>query len=186
MRPWGVALGVGAALLVLLRRTAAATEANVTAPQFNLPRYRAGTPEQIALFEAAADVAKVPRWWASDADLHYIIKKESLNGWVGIPNYLWAPWLGTTAKVMWATPSMWPKVWDLVKSGQAKPSVTGIGSHAVGLGQMQPSNFKAYAPDGLAGVGDPFNEAVGMLRYIKARYGSTAKAKAHHVEKNWY
>ena len=186
-----LAAGAAVAALLLLRRNAAAEPVDAGSggtggDPFKLTRYRAGTPEQIALFEAAADVAGCPRAWASDPDLHYIIKKESLDGFVGIPNYLWAKWLGTTAKTMWATPTLWPKVWELSRSGQAKPSVTGINSHACGLGQLQPSNMAAYQPGGIQGVGDPMNEAVGMLRYIKARHGTPANARAFHVKKNWY
>jgi hypothetical protein len=160
--------------------------ATVSTGPFTAKRYKAGTPEQVALFTAAAKTAGLPEAWASDPDLQFILQKESLNGWVGIPNFKWAKWLGTTSTKMWADPDSWPKVWEVIRSGNARPSYTGITSHAVGLGQMQPSNMELYYPDGLQGCGDPLNEAVGMLRYVSARYGTPAKARAFWEKNKWY
>lgn len=153
---------------------------------FTAQRYKAGTLEQIALFEAAAPAAGVPIEWARSPALGFILQKESGNGWVGIPNYLWAKWLGTTSTKMWADPASWPKVWEVIKSGNAKFSYTGIKSHAAGLGQMQPSNMETYYPNGLAGCGDPYNEAVGLLAYMKDRYGTPEKAQAFWEAHKWW
>lgn len=148
--------------------------------------YKPGSAKQIALFEKAAAIAGLPKEWASDTNLHNLLNKESIGGKVGIPNYLWAPWLGTTPKKMWADPSMWPKVWKVIRDGNAHPSYTGIQSHAAGLGQMQPSNMKLYQPSGLAGIGIPIEEAVGMLRYIKGRYVTPKKAWEFWQDNQFY
>ena len=141
--------------------------------RFDLPVYAPGTPEQIELFQAAAAYAGLPQEWATHKALYSILKAES-GGKVGIPNYLWKPWLAKQG--LPDDPSSWPAVWAVIKAGNAKPSVTGISSHAAGLGQLQPGNMKKYQPDGLQGVGDAFQEAVGMLRYIADRYGTMDKA----------
>lgn len=143
--------------------------------RFNLPQYAPGTPEQAELFRAAADVAGVPQSWATHPALLKILASES-GGWVGTPNFLWDGWLKKQG--LPDNRSSWPAIWQVIKSGQAKPSVTGISSHAAGLGQLQPSNMIAFQPDGLNGVGDALNEAVGMLRYIKHRYGTMDAAWA--------
>ena len=171
---------------ILTRKTTGPAPAGAPAGGFTGKRYKAGTPEQIALFTAAAQGAGLPVEWASDPALQFILQKESLNGWVGIPNYLWAKYLNTTSTKMWADPDSWLKVWNVIKAGNAKPSYTGITSHAVGLGQMQPTNMKLYYPDGIQGCGDPYNEAVGMLRYIAARYGTPAKAREYWEAHQWY
>ena len=38
------------------------------------------------------------------------------------------------------------------------------------------SNVDRYYPDGRAGIGDPVNEAAGMLAYIRDRYGNPDNA----------
>ena len=137
--------------------------------------YKPGSPKQVALFKKAAAVAGLPEAWASDSDFQQLLGKES-GGKVGLPNYKWAKYLGTTAGTMWATPSMWAQVWQVIRDGNAKPSYTGIGSHAAGLGQLQPSAMVKFQPNGLQGVGIPLEEAVGMLRYIDDRYSTPAAA----------
>lgn len=101
-----------------------------------LDRYPPGSPEQIALFEAAARAAGLPVAWASSSALTNIIRRES-DGRVGLTN---------------------PK------------------SSASGIGQLIDENVRRYYPSGRAGVGDPLEEAVGMLRYIAARYGTPERA----------
>ncbi len=140
-------------------------------------RFKPGSPEQVALFEAAAKIANLPVAWASNKELQRILGIES-GGKVGVPNYLWAGWISKTTgkkvsiRQMWDTPSLWPPVWKVIREGKAKPSYTGIGSHAAGLGQLQPDNMQLFQPSGVKGVGIPIEEAVGMLRYIADRYGS--------------
>lgn len=149
-------------------------------------KYTPGSAKQIALFEKAADIAGLPKAWASDPALHNVLNKESIGGKVGIPNYKWAPWLGMTSQQMWNTPSVWPKVWKVIREGNAKPSYTGINSHAAGLGQMQPGNMAKYQPSGIQGVGIPIEEAVGMLRYIEDRYGTPDKAWQYWQANSYY
>lgn len=54
---------------------------------------------------------------------------------------------------------------------------------ASGLGQLNASNYKRYAAEfgGAAAVGNPFAEAVAMLRYIRASYGVPSKALAYRL-----
>jgi hypothetical protein len=141
--------------------------------RFNRAVYPPGSPEQIELFQAAAKYAGLPESWASHKALFAILSAES-GGKVGNPNFLWNGWLAKQG--LPNAPSSWPVVWAVIRAGNAKPSKTGITSHAAGLGQLQPSNMVAFQPDGLRGVGDAFNEAVGMLRYIRDRYGTIEKA----------
>lgn len=169
--PWLAAFGVGAWLFGSKR--------------FDKPRYPFGSPEQIELFTAAADYAHLPADWATHPALKYILAAESGNGWVGIPNYLWKPWMQDQG----LDPNdhaSWPAVWDVIRRGDARPSFTGINSHAAGLGQLQPGAMAKYQPDGIKGVGDPFNEAVGMLRYISDRYGTMDAAQEFWAAHQWY
>ena len=175
----GVALAAGLGLLLFGGKKAAAAPAQQPptpsggAPVPKLQRYKPGSPEQIALFEEAAKRANLPVEWASSSGVKMILTKESIGGWVGIPNYTWAKFLGVPVQTMWNTPSLWPKVWEVIRADKGN-SYTGISSHATGLGQLQPSNMKAYQPSGIKGVGDPLEEAIGLLRYIADRYGSPA------------
>jgi len=110
-----------------------------------------------ALFGAAADRAGVPRAWAQSNGLHQILRKES-RGRVGVPNYTY----GSRAR----DPSRWPQVWNELKNDRITAR-----SSATGLGQLLLDNVERYYPSGRAGIGDPMEEAVGMLKYIKDRYG---------------
>lgn len=172
-----IALGVGLGLTFLARRAFASEDEYGEGGT-----YAPGTPEQISLFEQAADRAGVPRWWARSPALFAILKSES-GGKVGIPNYLWRPWVEKQG-LSWDS-SSWPAVWKVIREGNARPSYTGISSHAAGLGQLQPGNMNLYQPNGIKGVGKPLEEAIGMLRYIKARYGTMEKAwdfwQANHM-----
>ena len=157
----------GAVALSLRRRE--------TAPAITYPgakQYKPGSPEQIALFENAADTAGVARSWASDPDFITLLRRES-NGWVGIPNYTY----GSITKDR----SKWPLIWEQLKAG-----IITTKSSATGLGQMTLPNTDAHYPAKRQGIGDAWNEAVGMLRYIKKRYGTPAAARKFHDEKGWY
>ncbi len=136
-------------------------------------RYVPGSPEQIQLFEVAARKEEVPESWASDPAFVKLLTKES-SGYVGIPNYTY----GSNIR---KHPELWPGIWSDIRAG-----ITPTISAATGLGQLQPSNVKVHYPDGLAGIGDAHNEAVGMLSYIRDRYGSPAKALEFHLANNWY
>jgi len=131
---------------------------------FSQVQYKPYSAEAYALFTAAAAKAGVPVAWATDPDLHWIMGKES-NGWVGKPNY-------TFGSQILGHPEHWPAVWERLRKGEVWTKST-----ATGLGQLLSSNAKALYPDGLHGIGDAFNEAVGFLRYIHKRYGSPAVAR---------
>jgi hypothetical protein len=139
-------------------------------------RYEPGSAEQIALFEEAAEYLGVPRSWASSNSLITLLKKES-GGWVGRPNYEyghqsatrknWDPEIYKTKNA-----DQWPALWAHLRAGGEPPK----GRGATGLGQLVLATAKEHYPDGLQGIGDPFNEAVGMLSYINARWKSPNRA----------
>jgi peptidoglycan hydrolase-like protein with peptidoglycan-binding domain len=128
----------------------------------NLQSYPPNSEAAYALFSEAADRAGVPRSWATSNGLHQILRKES-NGRVGVLNYTY----GARAR----DPSSWPGVWNELKAGRVTAR-----SSASGLGQLLLSNVERYYPSGRAGIGDPVEEAVGMLKYIKDRYGNPDNA----------
>lgn len=123
-----------------------------------------GSEKTRALFREAAKLAGVPESWADSPGLHNILKRES-NGMVGIPNYTY----GSRKK----DPSQWATVHNELKSGRITAK-----SSATGLGQLLLRNVDRYYPNGRAGIGDPVQEAAGMLAYIKDRYGSPERAWA--------
>ncbi|MBI2375426.1 MAG: hypothetical protein HYV07_15630 [Deltaproteobacteria bacterium] len=126
--------------------------------------YSPGSPEAIKLFQEAARSAGLPESWAKSRALHKILARES-NGQVGRPNYTY----GRRAK----DPSQWGSVHAELKAGRITAR-----SSATGLGQLLLSNVETYYPSGRAGIGNAHEEAVGMLKYIKDRYGSPERAWA--------
>lgn len=146
-----IVVGLG---LVLLNRNALASVLGVYRPV----RYPPNSPELIALLEQAAIAAGLPVWWAREKSAHKLIELES-NGWVGRPNYTIPGWNDR---------KKWPAIIAKLRAGQSVPG----DSDAAGLGQLLPSNMKAYAPAGIKGYGDPLQEAIGFLRYVHDRYGS--------------
>jgi hypothetical protein len=130
--------------------------------QFTQTVYKPGTPEQIHLFETAAEYLGLPRSWAKAPSLFKLINSES-GGKVGIPNFTY----GDRAK----DPSNWPEIWEELRNGIYKTNAS-----ATGLGQLLASNTDKHYPEGRAGIGDPLNEAVGMLSYINKRWTSPDRA----------
>lgn len=128
----------------------------------NLEQYTPGSPEQIALFREAARAAGLPEEWASDPGLINILRRES-NGRVGVPNYTY----GARAR----DPSQWDSVHAELRSGRITAR-----SSATGLGQLLLSNVDRYYPSGRAGIGNPIEEAAGMMNYIQDRYGTPGNA----------
>jgi hypothetical protein len=133
--------------------------------------YTPGSKEFVSLFTAAAKEAGVPASWATDPVLGQIVNHES-GGQVGIPNYTYQ----TTA-----TPSeRWKEIREELLAGKntAKPTPSPVngamteGATNTGLGQLKLFRAKQFYPDGARGIGDAFNEAVGMLKYIKVYYGT--------------
>jgi len=147
---------------------------------FGGKRYVPGSEKAKELFRYAAVTAGLPVEWGDSEDLHYILKNES-GGWVGRPNYkfnlLFGKDFNSGSRV-----SEWHKAWEIIRLdenlAQAKARHPNFTSRASGLGQLQPEHIKNYYPDKFQGVGDPVNEAVGMLRYIAKRYGSPAVARS--------
>ena len=130
--------------------------------RFNLKVYKPGEPETIELFEAAAVHLGLPKSWAKAPSFRKLLSSES-GGRVGIPNFTF----GDRAK----NPEKWPEVWNELRNGIYKTN-----SSATGLGQLLASNTDKFYPDGRAGIGDPWNEAVGMLAYINKRWTSPDRA----------
>jgi hypothetical protein len=132
------------------------------AADFTPVRYTPGSPEAIELFREAAKLAGVPESWATSDGLHSILASES-DGWVGKPNYTYGKRSRNKDK--------WVDVIDELRGGEIKAK-----SSASGLGQLLLANVDAYYPSGRAGIGIPVEEAAGMLRYIKDRYGNPERA----------
>lgn len=138
--------------------------ASIEAEFKNLKLFPPGSPIAVKLFTYAALKANMGLSkeeviaWGKSPDLHYILDHES-KGKVGVLNYTLVEHGVSLARL---------KNGD---QGAARSS-------ASGLGQCLYANVDAFYPDGRAGIGDPLNEAVGMLRYIKNRYGSPAAARS--------
>lgn len=84
----------------------------------------------------------------------------------------------------WATSE---SLWQLVSHESSwNPRAKNPSSTAFGLFQLLKGTWKSYCPEFPYGSTDPYAQALGGLRYIKARYGTPEKAwafwKAHH----WY
>lgn len=127
-----------------------------------LGTYPPGSQEQVALFQEAARQIGVPESWASDPGLINILRRES-GGRVGVPNYTYGARAGD--------PSQWGSVHDELRAGRITAR-----SSATGLGQLLLRNVDTYYPSGRAGIGNPVEEAAGMMAYIRDRYGSPAEA----------
>jgi len=136
-------------------------------------QYPEGSDGLTELLRSAAPAAQVPEAWAENRDLHYIVGAES-GGWIGRPNYTYGQRNDEAfPRDVWKVShaDMWPQVHAELKAG-----VKGARSTATGIGQLILDNVKAYYPDGVAGIGDPYNEAVGFLAYVRDRYGSPRAA----------
>lgn len=166
--PWStdrLLLATDAGALKDVRKAGPAGEAR----QEGLPvlaTYPPRSPEAIALFEEAARRAGVPLEWARMEGLHELLDAES-DGQVGRLNYTY----GRRAR----RPERWAEVHDELRRG-----VRSAESSATGLGQLLLDNVDRYYPSGRAGIGDPLEEAVGMLRYIRDRYGDPDRAWARY------
>ena len=171
------AAAVGAYLLFFSRKTPSMKGFPIQ------EKYTPNSPEAVALFTEAAKYAGLPESWGSNKGLHYILGKESRGGWVGIPNYLFNHLFGKG----FALPgrrSEWHKAHKIISLdenlSQARKRHPKFESRASGLGQLQPAHIKSYYPDKFQGIGDPLNEAVGMLKYIRSRYGSPDVARSEY------
>ncbi len=139
-----------------------------TSTTYTTKRYVPFSKETITLFKSAARKAGLPEEWADNEALHMILKSES-NGWVGRPNYTY----GDLSKL--DNSSRWSEVHDEIKRGERSTRST-----ATGLGQLIVGNVDRYYPSGRNGIGDPEEEAIGMLKYIKDRHGDPDTAWANY------
>lgn len=116
-----------------------------------------GSKDAQVLFMAACQAADLPKDWCNKESLHRILSRES-NGVVGRLNY--------TIK--------WHDVDSFKEQALSSPVNNPIWARSTAswLWQLLLSNVDKYYPDGRKGIWDPLNEAVGMLRYIKDRYGN--------------
>ncbi|HET6344954.1 MAG TPA: hypothetical protein VFH51_08475, partial [Myxococcota bacterium] len=122
--------------------------------------YTPGSKEFVSLFTAAAKEAGVPASWATDPVLGQIVNHES-GGRVGIPNYTYQAQ---------DSPERWKEIRQELLDGKCSakstPSpVNGAmteGATNTGLGQLKLFRAKQFYPDGARGIGDAYNEAVGM------------------------
>ncbi|MBB1564939.1 hypothetical protein HG430_002770 [Candidatus Gracilibacteria bacterium] len=114
----------------------------------------------IKLLTIAARVAGLPESWAKNKNLHFILDKES-KGEVLVLNH--------TLKSKNISKEEFK---EKALSGES----IGAKSTASGLGQLQLANVDAYYPNGREGLGDPIEEAVGLLKYVKDRYSTPEKA----------
>jgi hypothetical protein len=126
-------------------------------------RYAPRSDAAIALFRQAAPLAGVPESWASSRALHSILQAES-DGIVGRPNY-------TYGQLAREDVSYWPGIHRDLRRGVIRAR-----SSATGLGQLLLDNVERFYPSGRNGIGNALEEAVGMLAYIKDRYGSPERA----------
>lgn len=153
--------------------------------------YPAKSQKMLDLFKAAAPIAGVPVEWVTSPDFLSLYAHES-SGWVGIPTgrlaekrgfapYNYSGWVQIQNELKSLPENrQWPEDW-----------VEGD-STATGLGQLLLSNVDLYYPGSTiaerrAGIGDPLSEAVGMLKYIQARYpGGPSEAWAFWQQKRYY
>ena len=140
--------------------------------------YEPNTQKAVDLLTRALRHSKLPEEWASLASTHYILSKES-GGKVGIPNYTYTILPGRDPEEisgLKGKPEEWPTIWAAARNG-----IFGIykgRSTATGLGQLLTSNVRKFYPDGVNGIGDAFNEAVGYVTYLHSRYGDPDTARS--------
>ncbi|PZM83917.1 hypothetical protein DLH72_03055 [Candidatus Gracilibacteria bacterium] len=134
-------------------------------------KFKPYSEDTVTLFKIATKTAGLPESWAINKNTHYILQRES-NGIVGALNY--------TIKGM----SLEKFKEKSLQSNLKNP--IGAKSTASGLGQLLLSNVDKYYPSGRKGIGDPIEEAIGFLNYIKDRYGNPDVAKSVYGKKGSY
>ena len=144
--------------------------------------YQPHTAETKELFKKALEVAGLPVEWADMPELHDLMNKES-KGIVGIPNYTY---MSVYSNVKQRSDT-WPEIWDMARAGRGGKYKGN--STATGLGQLlsgNPNNVRTYYPDGVNGIGDAHQEAVGFVRYVAAAYGDPETAYHMHGKLGTY
>jgi len=142
-------------------------------PALDQQTYEPGSEQAQQLFAEAARSNGMPEEWGASEGLHSILERES-NGIVGRLNYTFGPVaerMGTDLN----DPQFMSWAHQRMQEG-ATAGDFGIRSTACGLGQCIRANVEAYYPSGYEGVGDPIEEAAGMLGYIQERYGTPDEA----------
>lgn len=167
-----IAAGVGLAVLVARRR--GGVPGVTYTSSFRDRHYPPFAGKTVALFREAARRANLPEAWASAEGLHRTLEAES-GGHVGVLNYQFEE-MGLDKRSAQDQARVFGRMRDADRRGIAPGSAmrrhVGVrSSTATGLGQLVSSGVDRYYPDRFDGLGDPMNEAIGMLRYIAARYG---------------
>jgi hypothetical protein len=100
------------------------------------------------------------------------------GGWVGRPSYAFKnviPGIHHTSQA-----HRWPReIWEPLRAGRWDEFNAAGRCKATGLGQMCQDKMDLF-PDGAQGIGDPLNEAVALMRYVRQRYGTPERALAFH------
>ncbi len=147
--------------------------------------YMPGSVEARMLFRQAAREYDLPEDWANSTALHEILNRESA-GIVGLPNYTFSEaYEPGNQNYVRRHPEVWADIHNAIKnhegrSGEVVINDTPVVSSATGLGQLLQANVDRYYPGGRNGIGNPIAEAVGMMRYIKDRYGTPEIALANY------
>ena len=136
-----------------------------------------GSKEAQQLFMCAAIMAWLPKEWGTNENLHNILQNES-GGIVGRANYTLS---NSGISGQWLK---YKAIENNNLAGKNIASMVGVSSTAVWLGQLTLSN-EHYLPHGRSSIGIPIEEAIGMLRYMKDRYGSPDVAWSVYG-KLWY
>jgi len=138
---------------------------------FTKARYEPFSRDAIALFtEAARLLGPEYDGWGSARGIHFVMGEES-SGYVGIPNSAPRPY----------NPADWRNVWAQARA--LNPNANPYGTEYIGLGQLGPDSegwgvwgtahgSVRHMPRGPASYGVALEEAIGMLRYVKDRYGT--------------
>ena len=140
--------------------------------------YEPNTQKAVDLLTRALRHSSLPEEWATLESTHYILNQES-GGKVGIPNYTYRVLPGRQPPEITGLegkPEEWPLIWTAARNDL--PGKYLGNSTATGLGQLISENVKIFYPDGVNGIGDAFNEAVGFVRYIHSRYGDPDTARS--------
>jgi len=137
----------------------------------NIERFRAWSNDTKILFKTACKIAKIDESWANNPYLHKIMLNES---W-------WIVWnLNYTIKGM--------DLSEYKRRSLNSKSNNPIGSKSTAswLWQLLLSNIDKYYPSGRKGIGNPIEEAVGLIRYIRDRYWNPDIAMSVYWRKGSY
>gem|GEM_PF-1313816 len=157
-------------------------ESQINIPDCDVPallkrkEFVPGSLEAKQLFQAACQASGLgvaEEWWNNDK-LHTLLRKESA-GKVGCLNY-----------TMRGKNSISEEDFRNRAINSTRKNPTQYASTASGLGQMILTNVDTYYPNGRRGIGDPLQEAVGLIRYIYDRYGDPTTACDMHGKTGTY